>query len=578
MTNPQLLIDLIATKFRSGNSVPVERITITRAEFDAALSQPAAQPALAPIDHDAAYNRYYIPLPGGWEVQTKGGGSSFRIADTKHGGDRFLVPDSPYLHEHIERMARQIHAACSKPAAPDATIAWEATTIVYTRFITQAKYGKLSNAMRRWYKPYRCSSCNAHAPQPVAFDLVAHLERQREFSLRTFGPGARTAGVCDHIRKELAEIEADPADLKEWVDVILLALDGAWRAGHEPANIAAAIAAKQTKNEGRTWPDWRTADPNKAIEHDRSADIQELIDLVTAKFRSGNSIPVERITITRAEWEAIAPLLAAQPAADWTNEQCVEFMRVGLRHARYSKDSNSGPLVGEIREGARAANALAVQRETGNPVSEQVKEVFAQPSPARATEVHTALADAAIGVLMDRGGFDGWWGTVDEETSASILISLAETFAELCPAQTVGPTRCIDCGEFMGSRAACEACADHRIEWAKAAAQTGAPQLADALRKAEAGLVHCVPAPGYDPETLHIVRAALAASPAPTKAGVPEGHVLIERNSVSESAAKKGVEILQLARSMGYGDKTTAMMIFVEMLPLAAAPTPEVKP
>lgn len=100
-------------------------------------------------------------------------------------------------------------------------------------------------------------------------DLIKHLHRQREFSERTFGPGARTAGVCDHIRKELVEIEAAPNDPSEWADVILLALDGAWRAGFTPEEIAAAIEAKQTKNEGRKWPDWRTAEPGKAIEHVR---------------------------------------------------------------------------------------------------------------------------------------------------------------------------------------------------------------------------------------------------------------------------------------------------------------------
>src|SRR5690606_4673333 len=40
-----------------------------------------------------------------------------------------------------------------------------------------------------------------------AFDMIAHLARQREFSERAFGPGPRTKGVIDHIRKELAEIE-----------------------------------------------------------------------------------------------------------------------------------------------------------------------------------------------------------------------------------------------------------------------------------------------------------------------------------------------------------------------------------
>lgn len=107
-----------------------------------------------------------------------------------------------------------------------------------------------------------------------AFDMLAHLQRQREWSDRTFGPGPRTAGVVDHIRKELREIEAAPTDLSEWIDVVILALDGAWRAGGSPEQIIAALVAKQTKNEGRQWPDWRTADPDKAIEHDRSADAQ----------------------------------------------------------------------------------------------------------------------------------------------------------------------------------------------------------------------------------------------------------------------------------------------------------------
>lgn len=106
----------------------------------------------------------------------------------------------------------------------------------------------------------------------VPFDFHAHLARQATWSEKTFGPGPRTRGVCDHIRKELLEIEADPLDLREWIDVVILGLDGAWRCGGTPEQIIAGIVAKQTKNEGRTWPDWRTADPDKAIEHDRSAE------------------------------------------------------------------------------------------------------------------------------------------------------------------------------------------------------------------------------------------------------------------------------------------------------------------
>ena len=34
-------------------------------------------------------------------------------------------------------------------------------------------------------------------------NLLEHLRRQREWSESTFGPGNRTQGVLDHIRKEL---------------------------------------------------------------------------------------------------------------------------------------------------------------------------------------------------------------------------------------------------------------------------------------------------------------------------------------------------------------------------------------
>lgn len=98
------------------------------------------------------------------------------------------------------------------------------------------------------------------------FDLLVHLQRQHAWSEKTFGPGYR-AGVIAHIRKELVEIEAAPADLTEWIDVAILAFDGAWRAGYSPKQIIEALVAKQTKNEGRQWPDWRMVSSDQAIEH-----------------------------------------------------------------------------------------------------------------------------------------------------------------------------------------------------------------------------------------------------------------------------------------------------------------------
>lgn len=113
-------------------------------------------------------------------------------------------------------------------------------------------------------------------------DLKQHLLRQMAFSHATFGPGERTAGVIDHIRKELVEVETANGDSSEWVDVVILALDGLTRRlafcngdRNNPESVAemacGMIRGKQARNEARTWPEWRTADPNKAIEHDREA-------------------------------------------------------------------------------------------------------------------------------------------------------------------------------------------------------------------------------------------------------------------------------------------------------------------
>lgn len=98
-------------------------------------------------------------------------------------------------------------------------------------------------------------------------DLIKQLWRQKEFSIKTFGPSERLDGVIDHIKKELKEVEENPYDLEEWIDIVLLAFDGARRAGHSPEEIAQALSDKQTKNENRVWPDWRNVDPSKAIEH-----------------------------------------------------------------------------------------------------------------------------------------------------------------------------------------------------------------------------------------------------------------------------------------------------------------------
>lgn len=126
---------------------------------------------------------------------------------------------------------------------------------------------------------------NAQMNDVPEYDLVAHLMGAIAFSRETFGPGARTKGVIAHIQKELKEIEANPSDLVEWIDVMILAMDGAWRcvAANHPGDasldarrmafiITDALAEKQARNQARTWPDWRTASPDQPIEHDRTGE------------------------------------------------------------------------------------------------------------------------------------------------------------------------------------------------------------------------------------------------------------------------------------------------------------------
>lgn len=93
------------------------------------------------------------------------------------------------------------------------------------------------------------------------------------WSRETFGPMDRYAGVVAHIRKELDEVEANPIDLEEWVDVALLAMDGAWRsAGADGRGFVLAMLAKDEKNRKRRWPDWRD-NPGAVTEHIRDEEV-----------------------------------------------------------------------------------------------------------------------------------------------------------------------------------------------------------------------------------------------------------------------------------------------------------------
>lgn len=175
-----------------------------------------------------------------------------------------------------------------------------------------------------------------HKPTiPVnALDFNTYLERHVEWGWKTFGTpaeGRGPKGPLDHVLKEVQEIMANPSDVTEWVDAIILTIDGFIRAGgtgevlkldrvcylagveratwrkplvslqdtlkkllvnpfdlelwrhaiflsmvgyiwankEDNSEMLMQIFAKQRKNFNRVWPDWKLSDPDKAVEHVR---------------------------------------------------------------------------------------------------------------------------------------------------------------------------------------------------------------------------------------------------------------------------------------------------------------------
>lgn len=107
--------------------------------------------------------------------------------------------------------------------------------------------------------------------------MLEHFKRFIAFSKGAFGPGYHEARLIEHIRKELEEIrECDPKDKhKEWVDVVILGLDGLWRSmahidattSNQARAMMETLMRKQDKNENRVWPNWREVPEDKPIEH-----------------------------------------------------------------------------------------------------------------------------------------------------------------------------------------------------------------------------------------------------------------------------------------------------------------------
>lgn len=59
-----------------------------------------------------------------------------------------------------------------KPAEEAQPVAWESTTDVYKKFVSDSQYRKFSPAARKFYKPFKCSSCNSQPTTEAVRKLV----------------------------------------------------------------------------------------------------------------------------------------------------------------------------------------------------------------------------------------------------------------------------------------------------------------------------------------------------------------------------------------------------------------------
>jgi hypothetical protein len=118
----------------------------------------------------------------------------------------------------------------------------------------------------------------AHTLANPREDLLAiFLARQIEWSTRTFGGSHRTLGILKHIEKEIAEVKEKPEDLTEWIDIIILAIDGYWRHGGTPETIMRDLMGKAEINYQRVYPMPTSEDePSEHVREEVPEDAEEL--------------------------------------------------------------------------------------------------------------------------------------------------------------------------------------------------------------------------------------------------------------------------------------------------------------
>jgi len=119
------------------------------------------------------------------------------------------------------------------------------------------------------------------------------MKQKWKWSIEQFGKGYSYDGLKDHILKEIAELDKEPYDLEEWIDMMFLVTDGAHRVVKmhypqlKPEEIVAVVrTAFQQKLKINRNRKWGKHIPGKAVEHIRH-EKEEKFDMVKAHKDAG---------------------------------------------------------------------------------------------------------------------------------------------------------------------------------------------------------------------------------------------------------------------------------------------------
>lgn len=269
--------------------------------------------------------------------------------------------------------------------------------------------------------------------------LKRFLEDQKTWSSVVFGPGKRHVGIGKHICKELNEAESDP---HEWINVILLALDGANRAGLSPEQIVGGLVQKQHVNKGRKWPAWQPQD--QPAEHVRLVDV-DFADLelrILASMGADNDFPPKKFE-KPGHWEIPLSHVGMGPSPAYREFDMDGEMRKMIcaqidakSNAMYAElfglpetpEPKGAPFTMEVLDAAiegvrgakekqrakKIARHAAVYGAGKRCITEMVKRAEAQiaaeheehpeyPFEQRACEPYVETAEGTIGVKEDEG-------------------------------------------------------------------------------------------------------------------------------------------------------------------------------